>query len=58
VPGSLLSVREVAEALGVSTPLVYRLCASGALAHVRVSNAIRVSRADLTEFIRQQRELR
>jgi excisionase family DNA binding protein len=39
----LLSVRDVASRLGVSTATVYKLCASGELAHVRVSNAIRIA---------------
>ena len=38
----LLSVREVAGRLGVCTSTVYKLCNEGKLAHVRVSNAIRV----------------
>jgi len=38
----LLSVREVAARLGVSTSTVYKLCAERKLPHVRVSNAIRV----------------
>lgn len=38
----LLSVREVASRLGVCTSTVYKLCAEGRLAHVRISNAIRV----------------
>jgi excisionase family DNA binding protein len=39
----LLVVREVAARLGVCTSTVYKLCNEGKLAHVRVSNAIRVS---------------
>ena len=39
----LLSVRHVAELLGVSTATVYRLCEHGELAHVRVSHSIRIS---------------
>jgi excisionase family DNA binding protein len=38
----MLSVREVAARLGVCTSTVYKLCNEGKLAHVRVSNAIRV----------------
>jgi excisionase family DNA binding protein len=38
----LLTVREVARLLKVSTATVYKLCAQGTLAHVRVANAIRV----------------
>jgi excisionase family DNA binding protein len=36
-------VREAAALLGVSTSTVYKLCAQGKLAHVRVSNAIRIA---------------
>jgi len=41
-PERLVTVREAAARLGVCTSTVYRLCAQGKLAHVRVSNAIRV----------------
>jgi excisionase family DNA binding protein len=37
-----LTVREVARRLRVSTAAVYRLCARGELAHVRVLNVIRI----------------
>jgi excisionase family DNA binding protein len=47
----LLSVRQVAERLGVSTATVYALCDRGELLHVRVSNAIRVLPADLQAFL-------
>ncbi len=49
--GRLLSAREVALQLGVSTALVYRLVDAGRLTHVRVSNAIRVRREDLEAFL-------
>jgi len=39
----MLSVREVAARLSVCTSTVYKLCAEGRLAHVRIANAIRVS---------------
>jgi excisionase family DNA binding protein len=48
---ALLTVREVAEALRVRPVTVYRLCASGALPHLRVSNAIRVRRVDLDVYL-------
>lgn len=48
--GHLLNVRAVAARLSVSTATVYKLCASGALVHVRVSNAIRVEPAELEAF--------
>ena len=47
----LLSVRDVAKRLGVSTATVYKLCERGTLRHVRVLNAIRVRSADLTSFV-------
>ncbi|OLE97941.1 MAG: hypothetical protein AUG75_02260 [Cyanobacteria bacterium 13_1_20CM_4_61_6] len=37
-----LTVREVAGVLGVSLPIVYRLCERDEVAHVRVSNAFRI----------------
>jgi excisionase family DNA binding protein len=40
--GPLLTVREVAGVLRVSTATVYKLCARGELAHVRVLNLIRI----------------
>jgi excisionase family DNA binding protein len=49
--GRLLTVRDVARLLGVSTATVYRLCEEGRLAHVRVGNAIRVRPADLEAFM-------
>jgi excisionase family DNA binding protein len=51
----LLTVRQVAERLGVCTATVYRLCDKGQLPHVRVLHAIRVAPADLAGFIRQNR---
>lgn len=47
----LLSVREVARRLGVHPSTVYGLCERGELAHVRVSNAIRVRREDFNAFL-------
>lgn len=37
-----LSVRQVAEILGVSTATVYRLCEHGRLPHIRIRCAIRI----------------
>jgi len=48
---ALLSVREVARHLRVSTPIVYRLCERGELRHVRVSNAIRIAPADYRRIL-------
>ncbi|MGZ5261406.1 MAG: helix-turn-helix domain-containing protein [Burkholderiales bacterium] len=50
-PARLLTVREVAQLLAVSAPIVYRLCERGQLAHARVSNAIRIAPADLADYI-------
>jgi excisionase family DNA binding protein len=47
----LLSVREVAAQLKVSTAIVYKLCEQGELPHVRVLNSIRVTPADLAAFL-------
>ena len=53
--GSLLSVRAVAARLGVSTATVYKVVAEGTLLHVRVSNTIRISPADVDAFVACQR---
>jgi excisionase family DNA binding protein len=50
-----MSVREVAALLGVCAATVYGLCAEGRIAHVRVSNAIRVAEEDLAAFIETRR---
>ncbi len=44
---TLLTVRDAAAALRLSTATVYNLCKRGELPHVRVSNAIRIAPADL-----------
>jgi excisionase family DNA binding protein len=51
----LLAVRQVAQILGVSTATVYLLCGRGELAHVRVSNAIRIARADVGAYLENRR---
>ncbi|MFY0571119.1 helix-turn-helix domain-containing protein [Archangium lansingense] len=51
--GRLLTVREVAARLGVCRATVYRLCAQGTLAHIRISNAVRVKAEALEKFIRE-----
>lgn len=51
----LLSVKQVAEQLGIATATVYGLCADGRLAHVRVLNVIRIPPSDLDAFIASQR---
>jgi excisionase family DNA binding protein len=58
LPGSverLLTVREVAERLGVCTATIYGLCERNELPHVRVSNAIRIRPADVEVFLSQGR---
>ena len=50
-PDLLLTVTEIATELRVSRATVYRLVDSGILPHFRVSNAIRVRRRDLDDFI-------
>jgi len=47
----LLTVREVAAFLRVSTRTVYTLCDDGKLAHVRIANAIRVQLAAVLAFL-------
>jgi excisionase family DNA binding protein len=54
-PPGLLSVREVAQRLGVSTATVYALCQSGRLPCARVLNAFRISPADLEDYIEAKR---
>jgi excisionase family DNA binding protein len=50
---SLLTVKEAAAWLKTSTATVYALCASGRLAHVRLStHAIRIADGDLGRFLR------
>ena len=41
-PGRMLTVREVARLLRVSTATVYKLCTRGELGCVRVLNVIRI----------------
>ncbi len=47
----MLGVREVAGRLQVCTATVYKLCARGALHHIRVLNSIRVSEVALVAFV-------
>ncbi|WP_370642038.1 helix-turn-helix domain-containing protein [Myxococcus sp. AS-1-15] len=51
--GRLLTVREVAERMGVCRATVYRLCERGELPHVRISNAVRIEAEALERFIRE-----
>ena len=54
-PASLLTVRDVAERLQVSTKTVYRLKAEGVLAHVKVRGSLRFRDDDLCEFENRSR---
>ncbi len=53
--GPLLSVREVAAVLRVSTATVYALIERGEIVHVRVSNAIRISAAAVVAYTKRPR---
>jgi excisionase family DNA binding protein len=46
-----LGVSDVARRLGVCAATVYKLCATGALKHVRVLNSIRVTEESLRAFL-------
>ncbi len=52
----LLTVREVAARLAVSTATVYALAKRGEMPHVRVSNAIRVAPEDLEAYVAAQKQ--
>jgi len=54
-PPPLLTVREVARRLRVRPVTVYRLCERGELAHIRVSNAIRIRLEDLDQYVARRR---
>jgi excisionase family DNA binding protein len=51
----LLSVREVAHRLGVTTATVYKLSASDELPVVRVLNVIRIAPSSLRAFLERKR---
>jgi excisionase family DNA binding protein len=51
----LLTVREVARQLCVCRATVYKLAATGALPHVRISGAVRITPGDLAAFIARRR---
>lgn len=51
-PVELLTVREVAESLRVSTMTVYRLIKSGALPCTRVGKGYRIRPGDLERYLR------
>ncbi len=46
----MLTVREAARRLGVSTATVYKLCERGDLAHVPILNAVRIASEALAAF--------
>lgn len=47
----MMTVRRVSECLGLSTATIYKLIDRGELAHVRVSNAIRIDADDLAAYL-------
>jgi excisionase family DNA binding protein len=47
----LLTVREAADLLAISTRKVYQLVAAGKLAHYRIDNTIRIAEVDVENFI-------
>ena len=53
---NLLSVREVAARLSVTTAMVYKLARLGELPHVRVLNTIRGAPADFAAFVASMRK--
>ena len=53
-PPTLLSVRDVANSLRVHRSRVYSLCSRGELAHVRVSNAVRIRADAVEEFLKSR----
>ena len=50
----LLTVREVADAIRVSTMTVYRLIKSGSLPAIRVGKHFRIRESDLSRFLETQ----
>jgi excisionase family DNA binding protein len=53
----LLSVRDAADRLGVSTKKIRRWIASGELPHYRLGRSIRIAESDLIGFIRVRRAM-
>jgi excisionase family DNA binding protein len=51
----LLTVRQVAGALGVCTATVYKWAADGELPHIRIVNVIRVRPGDLIRLVTDRR---
>ncbi|WP_414640872.1 helix-turn-helix domain-containing protein [Archangium sp.] len=52
----MLTIREVAQRLGMCRAAVYRLCDRGTLPHIRISNSIRVQEEALEHFLREHTE--
>ena len=52
----LMTVKEVAETIGISESLIYRLVNSGQMACYRVNSAIRVSITQLQEYLESTRK--
>jgi len=50
----LLTVRQVAQLLGVCTATIYKWAADGVLRHVRIVSFVRVRPEDLTTFIAER----
>ena len=53
-PNGSMSVKQVAEILGVSKETVYKLCAEGTLSHHRHGRRITITPAQLAEYQREQ----
>jgi excisionase family DNA binding protein len=50
----LLTVRQVAQHLGVCPATVYKWAAAGVLPHLRIVNVIRIRPEDLTRFVAER----
>jgi excisionase family DNA binding protein len=50
----LVTVRQVAQFLGVCTATVYKWAAEGVLPHVRIVNVIRIRPEELARFVAER----
>ncbi len=50
----LLTVKEVAERLGVTTSCVYQKCRTGIMRHIRIRHAIRIREKMLNKWLLDQ----
>ena len=50
---TMLTIQQVSERLNVSARLVYKLASSGVLKAYRIGGAIRITTAQLAEYLRQ-----